>query len=66
MVVDPKGQPVSEPAGADIYIHVGSMLGAFLVFTGICVVSLIFGLTMLPEMKNRTLEEIAASWTRAK
>ena len=34
----------------------------FLVFTGICVFSLIFWVMLLPETKNRSLEEIAASW----
>lgn len=37
----------------------------FLVFTGICVFSLIFGVMLLPETKNRSLEEIAASWHKS-
>jgi sugar porter (SP) family MFS transporter len=42
----------------------GSIAGIFAVFAVICVLSLIFGLKMLPETKGRTLEEIAKSWHR--
>ena len=44
---------------------VGSISLFFLVFIGMCVLSLIFGLTLLPETKNRSLEEIAASWQKS-
>jgi MFS family permease len=42
----------------------GSIAGIFAVFAVICVLSLIFGLKLLPETKGRTLEEIAKSWHR--
>jgi len=31
-------------------------------FSGVCLLSVLFGWKMLPETKGRTLEEIAASW----
>jgi SP family arabinose:H+ symporter-like MFS transporter len=40
----------------------GSVGGAFWLFSGVCLLSLVFGWKMLPETKGRTLEEIAASW----
>ena len=53
-----------EPAGGRITLQVGSIGPAFWLFTGICLLSLLFGLTIMPETKGRTLEEIAASWRR--
>jgi MFS family permease len=44
---------------------VGSVAGAFWLFTGICILSFLFGLWMMPETKGRTLEEIARSWRKA-
>jgi len=38
--------------------------GTYWIFTILCVLSLIFGIKMLPETKNRTLEEIARSWKK--
>ena len=55
-----------EPAGANITVQVGSVALAFWLFTAICLASLIFGLTIMPETKGRTLEEIGASWQRKK
>jgi MFS transporter, SP family, arabinose:H+ symporter len=46
--------------------HLGSPAGAFWVFTGVCLCAVLFGATLLPETKGRTLEEIAASWRRSK
>lgn len=43
---------------------IGSVGGAFWLFSGICILAFIFGLTMLPETKGRTLEEIARSWKK--
>jgi SP family arabinose:H+ symporter-like MFS transporter len=43
---------------------VGSVGGVFWLFTGICVVSFLFGWRMMPETKGRTLEDIAESWRR--
>lgn len=42
----------------------GSVAGAFWLFSAICVLSLLFGWKMLPETKGRVLEEIAASWRK--
>ena len=44
---------------------VGSVGGAFWLFTGICILAFLFGLMMMPETKGRTLEEIAGSWKRS-
>ena len=38
--------------------------GTYWIFTVLCVLSLLFGIKMLPETKNRTLEEIARSWKK--
>ncbi len=43
---------------------VGSVGGAFWLFTGVCLLSFLFGLLMMPETKGRTLEEIADSWRK--
>jgi MFS transporter, SP family, arabinose:H+ symporter len=40
----------------------GSIIAAFLLLGGVCVLSLLFGWKLLPETKGRTLEEIARSW----
>jgi len=40
----------------------GSVAGAFWLFSVVCGLALLFGWKMLPETKGRTLEEIAASW----
>ena len=42
----------------------GTVGPAFLVFTAICILSLLFGVKLLPETKGRTLEEIARSWKK--
>jgi MFS transporter, SP family, arabinose:H+ symporter len=42
----------------------GSVAGAFWLFSVVCVFALLFGWKMLPETKGRTLEEIAASWKK--
>ncbi len=44
----------------------GSEAGAFWLFAGICLLSLLFGKTLLPETRGRTLEEIGDSWTTPK
>ena len=44
---------------------VGSIGGAFWLFTAICILSFVFGLVMMPETKGRTLEQIAQSWKRS-
>lgn len=41
---------------------VGSISLFFVIFIVMCVLSLLFGLTLLPETKNKSLEDIAASW----
>jgi SP family arabinose:H+ symporter-like MFS transporter len=44
--------------------HLGSAAGAFWTCTLVCVCSTIFGLTIMPETRGRTLEEIGSSWRR--
>ena len=41
---------------------IGSIAGVFWLSGAVCVLAFIFGLTLLPETKGRTLEEIADSW----
>jgi len=41
---------------------IGSIAGAFWVSAAVCVLAFLFGWTLLPETKGRTLEEIADSW----
>ena len=55
---------VNEPSGAEVTVQVGSVAPAFWLFTGICMLSVLFGLTIMPETKDRTLEEIGASWQK--
>jgi SP family arabinose:H+ symporter-like MFS transporter len=43
---------------------IGSAGGAFWLFTVVSCLSALFGWKMLPETKDRTLEEIARSWHR--
>lgn len=43
---------------------VGSVGGAFWLFTAICMLAFLFGWLIMPETKGRTLEEIAGSWRR--
>jgi MFS transporter, SP family, arabinose:H+ symporter len=45
---------------------IGSPAGVFWLFTIICLFSALFGLTIMPETKGRTLEDIASSWTKKK
>ena len=44
---------------------VGSEGGAFWLFSGVCILSFLFGWWMMPETKGRTLEDIAESWTKS-
>jgi sugar porter (SP) family MFS transporter len=41
----------------------GSVAAAFWLFTGVCMLSFLFGWLLMPETKGRTLEEIGESWT---
>jgi SP family arabinose:H+ symporter-like MFS transporter len=42
----------------------GSISGVFVLLAGMCLLALLFGWKLLPETKNRTLEDIAQGWTR--
>ncbi len=42
----------------------GSVGGVFWLFTGICILSFLFGWWMMPETKGRTLENIGGSWRK--
>jgi SP family arabinose:H+ symporter-like MFS transporter len=44
--------------------HIGSVAGVFWLFTGICLFSALFGMTIMPETKGRTLEDISSSMGR--
>ncbi len=44
------------------YLGKGDIAGAFWFSGGICVLALVFGLTIMPETKGRTLEDIGESW----
>ena len=44
----------------------GSILGVFLMYAAVCVLAFVFGWKLLPETKNKSLEEIAGSWSREK
>lgn len=44
---------------------IGSIAGVFWLSAAVCVLALVFGLTLMPETKGRTLEEIADSWTES-
>lgn len=53
------------PALTSVSIQlVGSIAGAFWLFTAICLLAFVFGLVMMPETKGRTLEDIAGSWKK--
>lgn len=41
---------------------VGSVAAAFWLFTGVCILSFLFGWLLMPETKGRTLEDIGESW----
>ena len=64
LVLSRKVQLATEQAGADVTLQIGSVGPAFWIFTVVCILSLIFGLTMMPETKGRTLEEIGTSWQK--
>jgi sugar porter (SP) family MFS transporter len=44
--------------------HLGSIAGAFWMFTFICICAFFFGIKMMPETRGRSLEEIAQSWPK--
>lgn len=43
---------------------IGTIAGVFWLSSAVCVLALLFGFTLLPETKGRSLEEIADSWNR--
>lgn len=44
----------------------GSIIAIFVIYAAICVASVIFGLFLLPETKNKSLEAISQLWLRKK
>ncbi len=44
--------------------HLGSIAGAFWMFTIVCICALLFGVKMMPETRGRSLEDIAHSWPK--
>jgi len=43
---------------------IGSIGGVFWLSAAVCVLAFVFGVTLLPETKGRTLEEIGDSWNK--
>lgn len=64
LVLDSAARLVAEPAGAEVTVQVGSVGAAFWLFSVICIVSFLFGITIMPETKGRTLEDIGSSWQK--
>ena len=62
LVLGPSVRLTAEPAGAEVTLQIGSVGPPFWLFSGICILSVLFGLTIMPETKGRTLEEIGTSW----
>lgn len=55
---------VNENEGSDVTVQVGNAGAAFWLFSVICVLSFIFGISIMPETKGRTLEDIGSSWQK--
>jgi MFS transporter, SP family, arabinose:H+ symporter len=53
-----------EEPGSEITVQVGSVGGAFWLFSLVCLLSFLFGVTIMPETKGRSLEEIGSSWSK--
>jgi len=53
---------IDEVSGTNVTLQVGSAGAAFWLFSIICILSFLFGITIMPETKNRTLEDIGVSW----
>ena len=66
MLIESNNVLVDESAGTPVSIHVGSLGGAFWLFTTVCILAFLFGLQMMPETKGRTLEDIAESWKKSR
>ncbi len=54
-----------QKAGPEITLQVGSLGWAFWLFTLVCFLSFVFGKFMMPETKDRNLEEIGESWVES-
>jgi SP family arabinose:H+ symporter-like MFS transporter len=65
LVLDGTANLKTEQAADNTKVQVGSVAAAFYLFSGICVLSFLFGLFVMPETKGRSLEEIGGSWERA-
>ncbi|RIK79848.1 MAG: hypothetical protein DCC67_10035 [Planctomycetota bacterium] len=63
LVLDGTARLRSESGLPNTKVQVGSVAAAFYLFSGICILSFLFGLWVMPETKGRTLEEIGSSWT---
>jgi sugar porter (SP) family MFS transporter len=64
LVLDNTAQLVTEQAGAEVTVQVGSVGAAFWLFAAVCISSFLFGVTIMPETKGRTLEDIGSSWQK--
>jgi sugar porter (SP) family MFS transporter len=64
LTLEGKSTITSEKSGAEITVQVGSVGGAFWLFSLVCLLSLLFGMTIMPETKGRSLEEIGSSWNK--
>jgi SP family arabinose:H+ symporter-like MFS transporter len=65
LVLDGTANLKAEHGTEGTKVQVGSVAAAFYLFSGICVLSFLFGLFVMPETKGRSLEEIGGSWERA-
>lgn len=66
LVLDNTARLAAEFQGANVTIQVGSVGAAFWLFSAICILSFLFGITIMPETKGRSLEDIGSSWQKTK
>ena len=57
---------IEQKAGTEVTLQVGSLGWAFWLFTVVCLLSFVFGRLMMPETKDRNLEEIGDSWVKSR
>ena len=58
------GAQTFPPLLATIEATFGTAAGAFWIYSAVCIFAVVFAWIKIPETKNKTLEEIAMSWTK--